>query len=111
MQSARMFGSYVELLAEENNLPLSDLSRALGCSVFQVKLILKGRAYASFSQVSKLAELFHTTIESLLAGDPERYNATVVHCMNNFQNPQNREKILDFIDDYVDVINAVDMQQ
>ena len=109
MQSARMFGNYVNFLAEENRLSHSDLSRAIGCSDFQMELLLKGRAYASFGQVSKLAELFHTTVEKLLSGDPKQYNATVVHCMNDFQNSDNREKILDFIDDYVDVVNAVDM--
>ena len=56
MQSARMFGNYVNFLAEENRLSHSDLSRALGCSDFQMELLLKGRAYASFGQVSKLAE-------------------------------------------------------
>ena len=111
MQSARMFGNYVNFLAQENCLSLSDLSRALGCSDFQVEMLLKGRAYASFAQVSKLAELFHTTVEKLLLGDPQQYNATVVHCMNDFQDTNNREKILDFIDDYVDVVNAVDMYQ
>lgn len=111
MQSARMFGNYVNFLAEEKCLPHSDLSRILECSELQLESLLKGRAYASFAQVSKLAELFQTTVEELLAGDPNHYNKTVVHCMNAFQNPDNREKILDFIDDYVDVVNAVDMYQ
>ena len=109
MQSARMFGNYVNFLAEENHLSHSDLRRVLGCSDLQLELLLKGRAYASFTQVSKLAELFHTTVEKLLVGDSNQYNTTVVHCMNAFQDPDNREKILDFIDDYVDVVNAVDM--
>ena len=111
MQSARILGNYVNSLAEENRLSHSDLSRTLGCSDFQVEMLLKGRAYASFAQVSKLAELFHTTVEKLLLGDPQQYNATVVHCMNDFQDPNNREMILDIIDDYVDVVDAVDMQQ
>lgn len=109
MQSARMFGNYVNFLAKKNHLSHSDLSRALECSDLQLESLLKGRAYASFAQVSKLAELFHTTVEKLLAGDPKQYNTAVVHCMNTFQDPDNREKILDFIDDYVDVVNAVDM--
>ena len=46
MQSARMFGNYVNFLAEENRLSHSDLSRVLGCSDFQMELLLKGRAYA-----------------------------------------------------------------
>ena len=49
--------------------------------------------------------------DRLLSGDPQRYNATVVHCMNDFHNPENREMILDFIDDYVDVVDAVKQHQ
>lgn len=48
MQSARMFGNYVNFLAEENRLSHSDLSRVLGCSDFQMELLLKGRAYSIF---------------------------------------------------------------
>ena len=111
MQSARIFGIYVNFLAEENHLSHSDLSRVLGCSDLQLNALLKGRAYASFDQVRLLAELFHTTVERLLSGDPQRYNATVVHCMNDFHNPENREMILDFIDDYVDVVDTVKQHQ
>ena len=58
MQSARIFGNYVNFLAEENHLSHSDLSRVLGCSDLQLNALLKGRAYASFDQVRLLAELF-----------------------------------------------------
>ena len=51
MQSARIFGNYVNFLAEENHLSHSDLSRVLGCSDLQLNALLKGRAYASFDQV------------------------------------------------------------
>ena len=111
MQSARMFGNYVSFLADQKHISDSDLGRTLGCTEHQVNLLLKGRAYASFDQISKLAVLLQTTVENLLAGNPTHYNATVVHCMNDFQNPANREAILDYIDDYVDVVNAVSKHQ
>ena len=111
MQSARMFGNYVSFLADQKHISHSDLGRTLGCTEHQVNLLLKGRAYASFDQISKLAALFQTTVENLLAGNLAHYNATVVHCMNDFQNPANREEILDYIDDYVDVVNAVSKHQ
>ena len=33
------------------------------------------------------------------------------NCMNDFHNPENRKMILDFIDDYVDVVDAVKQHQ
>lgn len=55
MQNARMLGNYVEYLAEQKGLSVSDLSKALGCDQTKVTSFLKGRSYASFSQISSLA--------------------------------------------------------
>lgn len=111
MQGARMLGNYISYLANEKGLSISDLSNALGCSNDQVYLLLKGRAYASFSQISNLAALLETPIAKLLSGNEEIYSSTVVHCMNDFQDPKNREDILDLIEDYVDLVDAVDTLQ
>lgn len=74
-------------------------------------MLLKGRAYASFPQVSALSKLLEVSIDQLLSGDKESYNTTVVHCMNDFQDTSKREEILDLIDDYVDIVDAVTMHQ
>lgn len=110
MQEARMLGNYVEHLANRKGLSISDLSRILDCSENQAYSFVKGRAFASFSQLSTLAEEFGVTIDELLSGDEQTYNATVVHCMNDFQDASKREDILDLIDDYVDIVDAVKMQ-
>lgn len=111
MQSARMLGNYVEHLMPTKNLTRSGLGEILGCDLRQVDAFLKGRAYASFPQIQALAKALGTSVSDLLAGDAERYGASVVHCMNDFQDPENRERILDLIDDYVDVLDAVTMQK
>ena len=107
MQEARMLGNYVEHLANRNGLSTSDLANILGGDEGRVLSFIKGRAYASYAQISSLAATLGTTVEDLLNGDPDTYNATVVHCMNDFQNTANREVILDLIDDYVDIVDAV----
>lgn len=110
MKSARMLGNYVEYLAGQKGLSVSDLSQALGCDQRRVASFLKGRAYASFSQISNLAKILGASVADLIAGDVEHYNETVVDCMNGFDNPQNREMVLDLIDNYIDVIDAVSAQ-
>ena len=47
------------------------------------------------------------SVATLLKGNEDVYKRTVVHCMNSFDDDSNREKILDIIDDYMDVLNAV----
>ena len=107
MQGARMLGNYVEHLAAQKGLSISDLSSALSCNEHQAYSFIKGRSYASFDQLSCLAETLETTIPELLAGNEALYNASVVHCMNDFQDPSKREIILDLIDNYVDLLDAV----
>ncbi len=105
-----MLGNYIGQLADGKGLSTSRLSAILGCTENQVRSLIKGRAFASFTQISKLAAVFGISIEELLAGDEKKYNETVVHCMNEFQDTKNREFILDLIDDYVDIVDAVNMQ-
>jgi transcriptional regulator with XRE-family HTH domain len=110
MQNARMLGNYVEYLAEQKGLSASDLSKALGCDQTKVTSFLKGRSYASFSQISSLAKMLGASVSELLAGDMQHYDKTVVDCMNEFQDTKNREMILDLIDNYIDVVDAVSAQ-
>lgn len=108
MQEARMLGNYVEHLANTKGLSISDLSKVLGCSEERTYSFIKGRAFASFSQISSLANALDVSIDKLLTGDVDRYNATVVHCMNDFHDVSKREDILDLIDNYIDIVDAVD---
>lgn len=108
MKETRVIGNYVQYLAHSKDLSEDDLARLLDCSPDQIYSFFKGRSYASFSQLQKLATLFDTTVADLINGDLERYNSTVVHCMNDFQDPNNREKILDIIDGYIDIVDALD---
>lgn len=107
MQEARMLGNYVQQLARGKNMTNSDLGQVMGCTENQVYSFIKGRAFASFNQIQKLATALDISEEALLTGDTESYNASVVHCMNEFDDSANREHILDLIDQYIDIFNAV----
>lgn len=108
MLEARMLGNYVEHLANDKGLSMSELSEILGCTQDRTYSFIKGRAFASFSQLSSLANALGVSIDNLLAGDVDSYNATVVHCMNDFDDASKREGILDLIDNYIDIVDAVD---
>lgn len=111
MQNARMLGNYIEHLANNKGLSISDLSQTLECSEQKVRALYKGLAFASFDQISKLASLLGATVSQLLSGDSAQYNKTVVCCMNDFDEASRREEILDLIYDYVDIVDAVEMNQ
>lgn len=107
MQQARMLGNYVENMANSVGLSVCDISQAIHCSEDKVKSFLKGRTFLSFEQLTTLSDLIGVSFPELIRGDEKTYNATVVHCMNEFDDPQKREEILDLIDDYLDVVNSL----
>ena len=107
MQKARMIGNYVEHLAQAQNLSVHDISSVLGCSDAQINEFFKGRFFLNYAQLNHLAEKLQVNVHDILAGYPEQYSATVVHCMNEFDDANNREQILDLIDDYLDILDRV----
>lgn len=107
MRQARMIGYRVQKYAELKKVSTSELGKAIGCSEPRINSFLKGRSFVSFDQLSTLARTLGVEISSLLTGSEEDYNKSVVHCMNEFSNTDNREKILDIIDEYLDVIDSL----
>lgn len=107
MQKARMLGNNVQWLADRENVSIEELSSLLNCSENQMRAFFKGRTFASYPQIQILAKKLGVSVATLLEGNEDVYKRTVVHCMNSFDDDSNREKILDIIDDYMDVLNAV----
>lgn len=108
MHRARMLGNCVEYLAQERGVSDETLCNVLQCDRTNLLAFLKGRRIASFDQLSALAEVLEVSVAQLLKGDEKHYEESVVHCMNQFSDPKNREEILDLIDDYMDVLDALE---
>lgn len=111
MQGARMLGNYVNYLRKKNDIPCSELAELLECNEHQVHSFFKGRLHASYPQMLKIAQKLDTTVGKLLDGDEAVYKQTVVECMNDFDQDKHREEILDIIDNYIDLCDAVSEEQ
>lgn len=107
MEQLRLLGSTIRKLSSENGVTENQMQELLNCSYDQVSAVYDGRVFPSFSELQQLAARFGTTVEALIKGDEEYYNTHFVHCMGKFKNPKNREKILDIIEDYLTLLDAV----
>lgn len=107
MQKARMLGNYAQEVAKSKELSPADVGLRIGCTEHQVLMFYKGRSFLSFPQMSSLADVLGVSVDEMLRGNEEQYNATVVNCMGDFDDVRNREKILDIIDNYVDLLDSV----
>lgn len=106
MQQARMIGNFVEHIAATKSISDERLCSIIGCEARQLRSFYNGRSILSYPQISAVASELGVTVSQILSGDKNYYNKTVVHCMNEFDNENNREKILDIIDDYMDIYDA-----
>lgn len=104
MKHARMIGNYVEHLIKRKGFSNAEFAKYIGCDENQLNRFFKGMVLASYSQLSKMAEICDVSVCDILEGDEEEYNNSF---SDKFDNPENREIILDIIDDYIDVIEAL----
>ena len=107
MKSARKIGNYAEKRFHELGLSVDEINRALDFSDRETYAFFKGRLMLTIDQLSKLADKLGTTVQAMIDGDEKEYSASVVHCMNDFDNEDNREVILDIIDDYMDIRDSL----
>lgn len=107
MIAMRKIGNLIEKLALDNGISDSSLCAALEINENQLLSVYRGQAILSFAQIEVLADMFSISTQQLLLGDAGYYEKTVVHCMNGFSDSQNREMILDFIDAYISICEAV----
>ena len=106
MEDMRILGNMIEKLAAEQHVTADALGALLQCTPEQVARLFKGRLFLTFDQLTALLERLRVSVDTLLAGDRENYRQTVVHCMGEFSDEANREKVLDIIDDYLDLCRA-----
>lgn len=108
MKASRMLGSFAEHQIKEKAITMQQLEKTLNITEEQILEFYEGRYYLSFAQIKELANTLNISIDVLLHGDEQVYNSSIVHCMNDFQDVNNREKILDLIDEYLDIYDAIE---
>ena len=104
MKKARMIGSFIEYKIKENNLDVSFVADYIGITENQLKRFCKGRLFLSYSQLAKIAEMFSIAVSDVLQGNNQWYEDSF---SDKFDSPENREIILDIIDSYMDIVEAI----
>ena len=107
MKAARMIGNYAENRIHDLGISTEEINGLLNLSDQETEAFFKGRLLLTYDQLTRLAQRIDVTTLDLIKGNEEEYTSSVVHCMNPFDNEQNREKILDIIDDYMDIQDSL----
>lgn len=96
MKEMRQLGNMIQKLIQEKNIKSKEITNLLNCNLEQLENIYKGRIFLSFNQLDMLANFLNVSIDTLLNGNIE-YDET-----------KGVEKVLDIIDDYLRLKNAVE---
>ncbi len=106
MRNMRVIGATIRKALEDKCVSREQLAKEAKISANDLEMVIYGRKILSFSQLSKIADYLDIKIDLLIEGDINYYTNTVVDCMNGFENEENREKILDLVYDYMDLLDA-----
>lgn len=84
MKDLRMLGSMISKLSADYQVSSEEMADIFQCTVGQVEAIKEGRLFPTFYSLQNFAKRVHSTVSSLMKGDEEYYNKTVVHCVGKF---------------------------
>ena len=107
MIEMRKLGLMIKKQAELANANQATIAETLSCTIEQVIDLYSGRFLLSIEQFKKLNDKLNVELSVFLETDEKYYRDNVVHCMREFSSEDNREKILDYIDVYINTYNAI----
>lgn len=100
----RIIGKNIELAVKKTYANSEKFKKDLGLSDRDMERLFTGRLLIGPSKIKQIAKLTNVTVTELLNTDKDY---SFVHSYGQFLNKENEHKILDFIDDYIDLIEFV----
>lgn len=100
MEQSRYVGHNITLLMEEKKVDIEKLASEIGYSVNDFKRLLDARLVMMPETVKKIASILNVNIMDILTERENSEYQVFVDCMTEFQHPENKDKILDIIDQY-----------
>lgn len=98
----RKLGVNIYTLMQDSGISREDLAEKLNYTYRDICRILEGKLMLSPIEIEKVAELFGKTKKELLNYEADRFVPELQY-MKEFSNTENLDKILDLLDDYVEL--------
>lgn len=107
MRKARIMGSYIRYLAEKKGITNSELASILNCTETNIYELYRGLVYPSYGQMLVLSNKIGISVKEIVEANEELYNSSLNEELGEFSNNDNREELLDIIENYIDLAKAV----
>lgn len=107
MKEVRTIGNNIKVFSEKKGVSEERLSTLLCQPLEEVRMVLAGRKILSFPKLEILSKEFQIPVENLMEEKVGTDYSYAIDCMKSFSKESNREKVLDLIYDYLDVLDSV----
>ena len=102
----RMIGVNIYALIQKKNIEIETFMVKMNYSIKDIWNIIEGKVILSPSELDKIADLLGTTKEHLMEQRSD-VNVPELQYMKEFSNPNNLDRIIDLMDEYVECLEAI----
>ena len=106
MSYLRAVGNNITLEMKKKNISISSLSEQVGLDRQDLVRIIEGRLVVFPDILRIIADALGVSVEKLEQPRESSQYDELVHCMGCFTKPENKDKILDYIDFYIGIQEA-----
>lgn len=107
MNNSRIIGNNINLELKKQSIERSDFANELGFSLVDVYRLIEGRLFVPPTHLLKISEILGITKEQLMENKGMIEYNSLVHNFRDFKIESNQELILDLIDMYADLAEAL----
>ena len=107
MASLRDLGYKIMSLVNDNDSLKNELCSKLNFSSTDLNRLLFGRLSVTPVQLNTIAHTLSVPVEDLINYKNNDSYENVVHCMSSFSSQEHCNEVLDIIDSYIDIKEAV----
>ena len=100
----RRLGYNIEKASQRKYNTIEEFANVVNLSLRDVHRLFEGRLVLSPFQLKAISEKVDISLKELLDVSG-KYN--LVECMGSFKDKRNEDKVLDLIDDYIDLMEAI----
>ncbi len=102
----RKIGVNVYTFMQKAKLTPEELAKRMSYSLKDVWNVIEGKVMIPPAEINKLASMLGVTKEALVTNEPERLVPNL-EFMKEFSNPDSLDRVLDLMDEYVEIREAI----
>ena len=107
MNNSRIIGNNISLELTKQSIDIIEFGKKIGFSVSDVHKLVEGRLFIPPFQLSKIADALGITKAEVIENRGMAEYNSLIHNFRDFQNEENQELVLDLIDMYADLAEAL----